>query len=81
MSSGSRLSMLMGVMRVLQGLPGMLVSREVILLPVLLGDTMGVRGGIVQFGGPLVVLVMRSVVVTSRHNLHSPSLFETYDPA
>ena len=81
MSSGSRLRMPMRVQGVLQRLPGLLVSREVILLPILLGDTMGVRGGIVQFGGPLMVLVMRSVVVTSRHNLHSPPLFETYDPA
>jgi hypothetical protein len=45
----------------------MLVSREVILLSLLLGDTMGVCGGIVQFGGPFVVLVIRSVLVTSRH--------------
>ena len=81
MSSRSRLSMLMSVLGVLQGLPGMLVSREVILLSVLLGDTMGVRGGIVQFGGPLVVLVMGSVVVTSGHNLQSPFLLETYDLA
>ena len=31
------------------------------------GATMSVGGGIVQLGGPLVVFVVRSVVVTSRH--------------
>jgi len=40
----------------------MLVSGEVVLLS-LLGNTMGMRGGIVQFGGSLMVFVMRSVVV------------------
>jgi hypothetical protein len=29
---------------------------------------MGVRGGIVKFRRPLVILVMRSVVITCRHN-------------
>jgi hypothetical protein len=41
----------------------MLVSRQVILFSVLLANAMGMRGAIVQFFGPLVVLVMRSVVV------------------
>jgi hypothetical protein len=59
----------------------MLVSREVILLSLLLGDTMGVRGGIVQFGGPFVVLVLGSVVGRSRHNLPSHFPLETYDLA
>jgi hypothetical protein len=36
----------------------MLVSRQVLLLSVLLGSAMGVSGDVVQFGGPLVVLVM-----------------------
>lgn len=40
---GSRLSMLMSILRVLQGLPRMFVSRQVILLFLLLGDTMSVR--------------------------------------
>jgi hypothetical protein len=43
------------------------VPGEVILFPVLLGNAMGVRRHIVQFGGPLVVFVVRSVVVTSGH--------------
>jgi hypothetical protein len=36
----------------------MFVPSKVILLSVLLGGTMGVRGEVVQFGGLLVVLVM-----------------------
>ena len=43
----------------------MLVSRQVILLPLLFPDAMGVRGAVVQFGGALMVLVMRSVVIAS----------------
>ncbi len=51
----------------------MLVSRQVIRFSLLLGDTMGVRGAVVQFGGCLVVLVMRSVVITSGHIKYSLS--------
>jgi hypothetical protein len=46
----------------------MFVSGEVILLPVLFGSAMGVRGSVVQLSGFLVILVMRSVVISSRHN-------------
>jgi hypothetical protein len=59
--------LLMGILGILQGLAGMLVPREVILLSMLLGNPMGVRRAIVQFGGALVVHVMRSVVIMSRH--------------
>src|ERR1700722_15503542 len=52
----------------------MLVSRQVLLLSVLLGSAMGMSGDVVQFGGSLVVLVMRSVVISSGHNLESPYL-------
>jgi len=45
----------------------MFVPSQVILLSVLLGRTMGVRGPVVQFGGLLVVFVMGSVVIASRH--------------
>ncbi len=45
----------MRVLRMFQRLARMLVSGLVILFPLLLGDTMGMRGGIVQFGGFLVV--------------------------
>lgn len=46
----------------------MLVPRLVILLSVLPGDPMGVRGEIMQFGGSLVILIVRAVVVTCGHN-------------
>jgi len=46
----------------------MFVSSQVILLSLLLANAMGVRGAVVQFGGLLVILVMRSVVIASRHN-------------
>jgi hypothetical protein len=58
MSGRSRLSIPMGVFGVLEGLPRMLVSRQVLLLSVLLGRAMGMSGEIVQFSGPLVVLVV-----------------------
>jgi hypothetical protein len=38
-----------------------------ILFSLLLRDMMGVRGAVMQFGGLLVILVMRSVVITSGH--------------
>jgi hypothetical protein len=48
----------------------MLMPRQVLLLSVvLLGSTMGVRGGVVQFGGALVVLVVGSVVISSGHKV------------
>jgi len=46
------------------------VSAQVIVLSMLLGDTMRMRGAVVEFGGSLVVLVMRSVVVARRHDLN-----------
>jgi len=45
----------------------MFVSGQMILISVLLGDTMGVRRAVVQFRGAVVVLVVGTVVVTSRH--------------
>jgi len=47
MSSRSPLSMRMSVLGVLEGLTGMLVPRQVILLSLLLGNTMGMRGTVV----------------------------------
>ena len=59
---------LMSDARVLQRLPRQLLSRQVVLLAMLLrGATMGVRRAIVQLGGSLVILVMRSVVISRRH--------------
>src|ERR1035438_9393872 len=69
----NRLSMLMGHLGVLQRLPRVLLPRQVILLIVLFGNTMHVRGLVVQFGGSLVVLVVRSVVIACRHFKESPS--------
>jgi hypothetical protein len=59
-------------------LPRKLVPGEVILFSMLLGNAMGMRRHVVQFSGPLVVFVMRSVVVTSRH-IQCP--LKTYDLA
>jgi hypothetical protein len=62
------LALLVSVLRVLQSLSGKFMAGLVVLL------SMGLRGApvrlgreVVQLGGPLVVLVVRSVVVTSRH--------------
>jgi hypothetical protein len=47
MSCGSCLSMLMGFLGMLEGLPRMLGSGQVILFALLLGNTMSVRGAVV----------------------------------
>jgi len=36
----------------------MLLARQVIVLSLLLGSAMGMRGAVLQFIGPLVILVM-----------------------
>jgi hypothetical protein len=77
-SAGRLLRVPMRIQWVLKGLPWKLVSGKVILFPVLLGNAMGMRRHVVQFGGPLVVLVMGSVIVTSRH---IQCLLKTYDLA
>ena len=60
--------MLVSLLGVLQSLPGALLPGFVILFLMGFGGaTVGVRGKVVQLGGPLVVFVMRSVIVTSRH--------------
>jgi hypothetical protein len=45
--SGDSLSMIVRTLRVLQGLPGMLLSRQVILLPLLFGNAVRVCGVVV----------------------------------
>jgi hypothetical protein len=65
--SRHRLRHLVRLFRVLEGLPRTLVSRRVFLLPLFFTGTMGVGGKVVQFSGPLMVFVMRSVVISSRH--------------
>lgn len=47
MSCGSCLSMLMGFLGMLEGLPRMLGSSQVLLFALLLGNTMGMRRTIV----------------------------------
>jgi len=42
-----RLRLLMSVLRMLQGLPRMFMPRQVILLPLLRGDAVGMRGVVV----------------------------------
>jgi hypothetical protein len=51
----------------LKGLPGMLVPGQVILVSLLFGNVMGMRAGVLQFGGTLVVLLMGSAVITRGH--------------
>jgi hypothetical protein len=62
------LGMLVSCLGVFESLPGALLSGFVILFFMgFRGAPMSVGGGIVQLGGALVVLVMRSVVIASRH--------------
>jgi hypothetical protein len=65
--SGRRLSHLVGLFGVLEGLPGMLVCAEVFLLPMFLTGAMGMGGEVVQFSSPLVIFVVGSVVIARRH--------------
>ena len=60
--------MLVSFLGVLESLPGALVPGFVILFFMgFRGATMSVSGAIVQFGGTLMIFVMRSVVISSRH--------------
>jgi hypothetical protein len=62
------LGMLVSGLGVLESLPGALLSGFVILFFMgFRGATMSVSGAIVQFGGTLMIFVMRSVVISSRH--------------
>jgi hypothetical protein len=45
----------------------MFVSSLVFRFPLLFTGTMGVGGKIVQLGGPLMIFVMGSVVISRRH--------------
>jgi hypothetical protein len=71
------LGVLVSMLRMLESSPGKLLSGLVVLL--LMGFSsapMSVGGGIVQLRGPLMVLVMRSVVIASGHlkTLYLPRL-------
>jgi hypothetical protein len=64
-----QLTVLLSVSRVFKGLSGDLTPCLVVLLFVgFRGAPMRMGRNVMQLGGPLVVLVVRSVVVTSRHN-------------
>ena len=52
---------------VLEGLAGMLVSGEMFLLTMFLTGAVGVGGEVVKFGGALMIFVVGSVVISSRH--------------
>lgn len=65
--SSHRLSHLVRVFGVLKGLPGMLVPSLMCLLALLLTGAVGVGSEVVQFGGPLMIFVMGTVVISSRH--------------
>ena len=59
---------LVSLQGVLQSLPGALLPGFVVLLFVGFGGaSVSVRGKVVQLGGPLMVLVVRSVIISSRH--------------
>ncbi len=59
---------------VLRCLPRRLVSGQMLLLALLLGHAMRMRGAVVQFGRLWVVLVMRAVIITSGHMSWTPQL-------
>ena len=65
--SSGRLSHLVGLFRVLEGLTGVFVSGRMVLLSLLFTGAVGVGGEIVQLGGALVIFVMGSVVVSRGH--------------
>ena len=58
MSDCGRVSILTGGLGVLLRLSGMLRACKVFLFPLLLGNTMSMRGAVFQFGGALMILVM-----------------------
>jgi hypothetical protein len=62
------LGMLVSLLGVLKSLSGALLPGLMILLLMgFRGTPMGVGGTIVQLGGALMIFVMRSVVIASRH--------------
>jgi hypothetical protein len=65
---GRGLSQAMSSLRMLKRLAGVLVTAQVLPLIVLRRNTMGVRGVIVQFGGALVILVVRATVIAGGHS-------------
>jgi len=56
-----------GLGSVFKRLPRAFMSGQVFLFPVLFADAMSVGGAVLQFGGALMVFVVRSVVIASGH--------------
>ena len=59
---------LVRLFRVLEGLPGMLVSSLMFLLPMLFTGAVGVGSEVVQLGSPLVIFVVGPVVISGGHS-------------
>lgn len=66
--SGHRLRHLVRLFRMFEGLPGMLVSSFMFLLPSFFTGAVGVGGEVVQLGSPLMIFIMGSVVMSGGHN-------------
>jgi hypothetical protein len=64
---GKAVRVLMGILGMFQSLPGMLVPGQVVLLSMLLGSPVDMGGAVVQLGSSLVVLIVGSIVIASRH--------------
>jgi hypothetical protein len=63
----NRVLMRVGVLRLFESQTRMLVAAQMTIVSMLLGHPMGMRRTVMEFGGSLVVLVVRSVVVARRH--------------
>ncbi len=57
-------AVLLLILSVLEDLPGMLISCQMFLFSMLFAYPVRVGGSAFQFGGALVILVMRSVVIS-----------------
>ena len=65
--SGHRLSHLVGLFGMLEGLPGILVSRLMLRLPLLFTGAVRVGGEVVQLCGALMIFVVGTVVIARGH--------------
>jgi hypothetical protein len=52
-------------------LPRLLVRRQMLFLTVFASGSVGVSGNVLKLGRPLVILVMRSIVISGRHVVSS----------
>ena len=67
MSYRGRLRTLLSSTSMFESLGGKLVCRQVVLFSMLFAHPMGMPGAILEFSGPLVILVLRSVVSACGH--------------